>query len=243
MILRTEAVVLRSIPYSETSQIATLFTREKGKLSVMAKGSRRPKSRFGSTLQVFSVVQAVVYYRATRTLHTLSECSHSLVMQLDDLAQLTTAYRMVELTQALTQSEEQNPELFDLLVTLLARLQQPHASTMLLGLYYEMQLACALGFDPSFDREAVRSLPKDGGTLHLDDGKIESGLAQSATSVRGSWAALRAFAILSRAELDVIVQMTTPALDEVTELVTRYVRHHVAEAYPDRAQKVIKAIL
>ncbi|MEL7362835.1 MAG: recombination protein O N-terminal domain-containing protein, partial [Bacteroidota bacterium] len=48
MIVRTDAVVLRTLDYGETSQIVALFAREHGLLSVIAKGSRRPKSRFGS---------------------------------------------------------------------------------------------------------------------------------------------------------------------------------------------------
>ncbi len=40
MIIRTEAIVLRAMAYRETSRIVTLFTREKGKMAVLAKGAR-----------------------------------------------------------------------------------------------------------------------------------------------------------------------------------------------------------
>lgn len=68
MIIRTDAVVLRGMDYGETSRILTLFTRRHGIIGAIAKGVRRPGSRFGSTLQPLSVIQAVYYYKAERDL-------------------------------------------------------------------------------------------------------------------------------------------------------------------------------
>ena len=76
MIIRTEAIVLRKMEYRETSQIVTLFTREKGKMAVLAKGARLLKSRFGSSLQPMSYTQVVFYHKPTRGLQTLSESAH-----------------------------------------------------------------------------------------------------------------------------------------------------------------------
>ncbi len=240
MLIRTEAVVLRSTPYGETSRIVKLFTRDKGKLSVIAKGARLPKSKFGSTLQVLSVVQVVLYYRPTRSLQTLAECAHTFVAKFDDLDRLGAGLRIVELTNALVQDEEEQPAVFDLLVLVLARLHGPHTSATLLQLYFEMQLAAALGFAPGFDREVVRMLPKEGGVLLLDSGIIVHNRAAGSYALRASRAALHTFAILSRARLDVVADLAPSTPDEVCRLVAQYVRYHVAEAYPERARKVLR---
>ena len=50
MIVRTEAFVLKAVRFGETSMIYRLFTRDRGVVPVMAKGARRPKSRFGASL-------------------------------------------------------------------------------------------------------------------------------------------------------------------------------------------------
>lgn len=50
-LVKTEAIVLRTIDWSETSLIAWLFTRERGRLHVMAKGARRPRSTFEGALE------------------------------------------------------------------------------------------------------------------------------------------------------------------------------------------------
>ncbi len=56
---QTDALVLRLIPWSETSFIASIYTREFGKLSVLAKGARRPKSPFEAALDLLSICRVV----------------------------------------------------------------------------------------------------------------------------------------------------------------------------------------
>ena len=74
MIIRTEAIVLRTMKYRETSRIATLYTKERGKVSVIAKGARDGKSRMGGALQPMNHVVALVYMKESRDLQLLTQC-------------------------------------------------------------------------------------------------------------------------------------------------------------------------
>ena len=69
----SRALVLRRIPYGETSLILTLFTREYGRLPVMAKGAHRPKGPYWGRLQLLTEVEASWSERATREIQTLTE--------------------------------------------------------------------------------------------------------------------------------------------------------------------------
>ena len=51
--MKTEAVVLRSIRYGEADRILHLYSADRGRVNAIAKGSRRPKSRFGGRLEPF----------------------------------------------------------------------------------------------------------------------------------------------------------------------------------------------
>jgi DNA repair protein RecO (recombination protein O) len=51
--VKTEAVVLRSIRYGEADRILHLYSADRGRVNAIAKGSRRPKSRFGGRLEPF----------------------------------------------------------------------------------------------------------------------------------------------------------------------------------------------
>src|SRR2546422_1427810 len=71
-LVTTPAVVLRTYPYSETSKIVRLATRDLGVQSAIAKGVLRPKSRFAAGLELLSEGVAQLYHRETRELQTLA---------------------------------------------------------------------------------------------------------------------------------------------------------------------------
>ena len=56
--LRTEAIVLRSIRYGEADRILHLYTPDHGRVSAIAKGARRTRSRFGARLEPFFHLRA-----------------------------------------------------------------------------------------------------------------------------------------------------------------------------------------
>lgn len=72
-IVRDEAIVLARTRFGETSLLVTLFTRASGPLRFIAKGARRPKSRFGNCLEPTNHVLVVYYRKEGRDLHLLSE--------------------------------------------------------------------------------------------------------------------------------------------------------------------------
>ncbi len=248
MILRTDAIVLRAMRYGETSRIVTLFTREKGKVAVLARGARTAKSRFGSTHEPLSIVEAMISTRPTRTLQTLRETNHRTRLRIaDDLGKISAGLRMAELTNALTEDEQASPMLFDLLAGSLAGLDSLDtgaggrpASALL---FFELRLAHQLGFAPRFTREAVQEVGDDGGILHLDTGEIEP--LGRAIGRRASRAALRAFATAARADLAVVLAMPLDRETEAeaTRLAESYLRHHTDDAYPTRSDAVRAALV
>jgi DNA repair protein RecO (recombination protein O) len=69
--LQTEAVVLRSLRFSEADRILHLYTREQGRIGAIAKGVRKTKSRFGARLEPLSHVELVLH-RGSGELHTVT---------------------------------------------------------------------------------------------------------------------------------------------------------------------------
>ena len=242
MIVRTEAVVLKSLDYGETSQIVTLFTREKGRLAVMAKGARRTKSKFGATLQPMAYTQVVFYHRDTRGLQTLSESAHlePLLGIRRDLQKITLGLRIVELVYALTEEEDPQPSVFRLLAGALRTLDAATARPANVLPYFQLRFAGALGFAPAFEKGDVEALPGEGGVLALGSGHLHPADEAPKAGQRASRAALRAFAVFARADLADVMRMDlTPAhRREVQALADDYLRYHVEDAFPDRGAKV-----
>lgn len=73
MIQTTEAIVLTSKNYSESSKIIHLFSKDFGKFSAIAKGAINPKSKFGKLLQPTNYLQVTFYQKATNQLQLLTD--------------------------------------------------------------------------------------------------------------------------------------------------------------------------
>lgn len=70
--IETAAIVLHAFDYRETSRIVRLATRDAGVISAIARGARRPKSRFGQGLDLFTSGTAQLLLHPTQDLHTLA---------------------------------------------------------------------------------------------------------------------------------------------------------------------------
>src|SRR5437660_3257955 len=66
-------LVVRTYDCSETSRIATIWTRELGKVRVLAKGGRRLKSNFESALDLLTLCSIVLLRKSSGTLDLLTE--------------------------------------------------------------------------------------------------------------------------------------------------------------------------
>ena len=107
MIVKTEAIVLSAMKFRDTSKIVRLYTREFGKVSVVAKGARDAKSKFRSALQPMSHVSAVIYKNDNRELQLLSQCDsitsfHHLT---EDMEKMCAALSALELVDVVTHDE------------------------------------------------------------------------------------------------------------------------------------------
>lgn len=244
-IVRTEAVVLRSLEYGETSQIVTLFTRKRGKVGVMAKGARRPNSSFGATLQPMAYTQVVFYYKPTRNLQILSESSHvtSFHRLRSTLQHITIGLRIVELVDALVEEEDPQPDVFSMTVRALRRLNGLEARAANLWPFVQLRMAECLGIAPSIRREQVDAVEEEG-LLSRANGGVYPANAAPEAPLRASRSALRAYAVFARADLDTVMRMELEpeVRREVEHLIREFLRYHVEAAYPDRSQSVIAQI-
>jgi DNA repair protein RecO (recombination protein O) len=154
---KATALVLRTTDWSETSRIATLWTREFGKVRALAKGGRRLKSNFESSLDLLTVCSIVLLRKSSGSLDLLTEAR---VVQRfprlrSDLSALYAGYYIAELLSDLTQDNDPHPSLFDGTLRALADLGKPEMETGTRLARWELGLLRELGFSPVLDRCAV----------------------------------------------------------------------------------------
>ena len=66
----TNAIVLKTIPYGDSSIISRLFTEDQGKITVMAKGAWRPKNTTGPLLEPMNHIRLQYYHKNNRDIQT-----------------------------------------------------------------------------------------------------------------------------------------------------------------------------
>lgn len=112
---KTDAIVIRLVDFSESSLIVTLFTRDFGKISGLAKGARRPKSAFESALDLLAVCRIVFLHKSSEALDLLTEAKllRRFRAANRDLSRLYAGYYIAELLGDLTETGDPHPELFD----------------------------------------------------------------------------------------------------------------------------------
>lgn len=158
MLLTTDAIVLHCFDYSETSVIVRLVTRDAGVQSVMARGARRAKSRFGTALDLFAQGAAQIHMKQGRELQTLGafEITNARADIGNDLGRFASASALVELVLRFGTVDDTNEQMFDALADSLDRIASADpARAGEAGLAGAWRLVSQLGFAPSLEACAV----------------------------------------------------------------------------------------
>src|SRR5690606_15477599 len=110
-----EGIVLKSMPYGESNKIVTLYTREAGKMTAMARGAKKPASRLSAVTQTFTYGYYLL--RTGRGMGTLEqgEPIDSMRHIREDLEATAYASYIVELIDRLTDDRGASPNVFGLL--------------------------------------------------------------------------------------------------------------------------------
>jgi DNA repair protein RecO (recombination protein O) len=148
--LKTEAIVLRSIRYGEADRILHIYTPEHGRLSAIAKGARRARSRFGARLEPFFHIRAVLHEGRSDLLTVTGVDTVSAHGALREHAvTLDAAARACDAVARLFETPDPHPEVFVLLANELSLLEHDpaHARTAN-GLAFRLKLLLAAGIVP-----------------------------------------------------------------------------------------------
>jgi DNA repair protein RecO (recombination protein O) len=149
---QTDAIVLRIYPWSETSCIASILTRDHGKLSVLAKGARRPKSPFEAALDLLSFCRVVFLPKSGDALDLLTEAKLQKRFRAGarDILRLYCGYYVAELVDRLTDRGDKQPELYELAECTLLALHEPAYDPRAIILRFELQILRMVGHLPSW---------------------------------------------------------------------------------------------
>lgn len=150
--VRSLALIIRASDVFETSTVATLFTRELGKVAGLAKGARRLKSPMQGGLDLLAVSDIVLLHKGSEALDLIIEAAPAerFVALRQNLSALYAGYYIAELLTELTDFHDPHPKLFDAAVVTLRHLGEANLRAWRV---FRFELACLreLGLMPSLD--------------------------------------------------------------------------------------------
>ena len=158
MLTKDRAVCIRTVDYSETSQIVTFFARLSGKVQAIAKGSKRPKSAFDGPIEALSFGDIVFSSASQEKLATLTEFQPYPVRGglRRNLLALHSALFAIELVNSLTEEYDPHLVLFDYLIQFLQDLEgedlaRERHDVMIRLILFQLLLLCEVGLRPVVD--------------------------------------------------------------------------------------------
>jgi DNA repair protein RecO (recombination protein O) len=182
---RTEGLILRRSDFGEADRLLTVFTPDRGKLRLVAKGARKTKSRKAGHIELLTHTALLVARGRNLDIISQAEMIEPFRVLHEDLDKIGYAYYLAELVDRFTEEDDENYPLFELTLTTLARLSasEPENHHLVLR-YFELHLLSLTGFQPQLHFCIACGNPlepvsnyfqaADGGTLCPKDGEGRS---------------------------------------------------------------------
>jgi DNA repair protein RecO (recombination protein O) len=146
---KTQGIVLKRINFGEADRIITLYTKNFGKITAVAKGVRKMTSRKRGSLEIFNLVEFFAARGKTMDVITEVETLKTFESWRKDLHKVGIAYEMAEMVDRLTVEESEQEEIFDLLSSSLEKLEEVESRDLKVFLNnFGQALVKILGFWP-----------------------------------------------------------------------------------------------
>jgi len=154
---KADGIVIRQADFSESSRVVTFFTREYGRVSVLAKGAKRLKGPFNAALDLLSTCGIVFLKKSSGALGILTQ-AHLLTRFTPiagELNSLYGGYYVADLLYQLTEDFDADERLFELAQQTLAELATPEADPLTAIVQFEVGILVCAGLFPDLSSCAV----------------------------------------------------------------------------------------
>jgi DNA repair protein RecO (recombination protein O) len=176
---QAEALIIRRADLGEADRLITAFTPGMGKLRAVAKGARRPKSKLGGNVELFTCSLLQISRARSLDIITQAQAIENFLPLRDSLELTSCGFYICEVIDAFTEENVEDRELFELALDTLRQMAQSGEGGRALR-YFELRLLDHMGYRPQLERcttcgtvllpEANYFSPAQGGALCRDCG-------------------------------------------------------------------------
>lgn len=228
---KTDAIVLRSKDCGEGNKILILYSREYGKLKVMAHGVTKPASRKRGSVQLFSRTNFLIH--SGREIDSVSQCEVAEMFPAirEDLGSISRASYIAELVDAFTPEGEVNEPLFSLILATLRLLAVKDPELLIRA--FEIKAAGLLGYSPVLDACAGCEAGLSQGPLYFSPSmggvlcsSCSPGVPDAHSCTRGQVETLKILAAWAPARLHQL-KVEEPVRKQLQSILRKYIRYHL----------------
>jgi DNA repair protein RecO (recombination protein O) len=241
MLRRSEAIVLRTTPFSEADLIVTTLTLDYGLMKAFAKSPRKTKSRFGSSLEPLTHSKVAFWGREDANLPRLTQSDIIRPFQSirDRMNSFLRATEMVELTLNLLPEREVHRDVFQLFLAVLAMIDDSTQDdrSLLTVLLYKIRLLDLVGYGPRLD--GCARCGKAGYNFYISHGSIVCGPCARGTDtpMRLSPGVMKSYDTLRRWDIAKTgrIRLSRMILAELSGMLDTHIQYTVAKPMKTKA--------
>lgn len=150
--MRTQGIVLREIRYKDSSKILTIYTREHGKISAMARGAYKARSGMTANTQLFSYNEYEMYKGKQFYYLNQAHMIDSFYSIREKMERISYGYYMLEMIDKSLEEDQRSEKIFLLLHRGLEILSELEEGFLKFIVGYELKFVSFLGYRPVIDK-------------------------------------------------------------------------------------------
>jgi len=176
---KTRGIVLKKTNFSEVDRILTVLTKDKGKIGILAKGVRKPVSKFGAKVDFFNELDLLLVAGKNLDILKGAEVRESFEGIKGDIVKTSLAFYFCEITNHLLPEHQKSIDIFELLEKSLYFLTENN-DFRLLPYFFEIKLLTFLGYKPELNHCVFchRKLEKQGNYFSNRLGGVLGGICR-----------------------------------------------------------------
>lgn len=149
---KTEGIIIKRKNFGETDRILTVFTKNKGKIKILAKGVRRINSKRGPNIELFNQVRLLIHQGKTFDILTEAEVANTFQSVRKNLDLVGLAFHICEIVDGLCPEHQSHPKVYEMMLSVLNELDTCLVHS------FERNLLTELGYLPKEHKELDTTL-------------------------------------------------------------------------------------
>ena len=172
MYLKTEGLVLRETDYKESDKLLTVLTKDRGQLTLRARGVRSRSSKLKAGCQLLAYCEFTIFENRGYMLVDEAVPIELFMPLREDIELLSLGSYIAQVAEVLSQEDEPDPALLSLSLNSLFALSRLRLPQELVKGVFELRAACLAGYTPMLECCSVCQNP-DPERFHVSGGVVQ----------------------------------------------------------------------